>query len=219
MADLATTTARKPHKAIDLKFQPGFSQVAWFCIAVLYAPIAVLVFFSFNENRSVTVWTQFSLDWYVEAWNNEGIQHAALISLEVALVAMIVSTIMATMAALVTTRTDSYRGLNSAIAVINQPLMVPEIVTAVATLIFFAIIKQVTGVSGIGYLMAAHTAFCIPFAYMPIRARLEDMNLSLEQAAADLYAPPFQGFPARHPAVDDARHPGGRDAGIYRLAR
>ena len=194
MANTATTTTRKLGKVIDLKYQPGFSQIAWFCIAVLYAPIAVLVLFSFNENRSVTVWTQFSLDWYVKAWNNEGIQHAALISLEVALVAMIVSTIMATMAALVTTRTDSYRGLNSAIAVINQPLMVPEIVTAVATLIFFAIIKQVTGVSGIGYLIAAHTAFCIPFAYMPIRARLEDMNLSLEQAAADLYAPPFKVF-------------------------
>jgi spermidine/putrescine transport system permease protein len=194
MANTATTTTRKLGKAIDLKYQPGFSQIAWFCIAVLYAPIAVLVFFSFIENRSVTVWTQFSLDWYVKAWNNEGIQHAALISLEVALVAMIVSTIMATMAALVTTRTEAYRGLNSAIAVINQPLMVPEIVTAVATLIFFAIIKQVTGVSGIGYLIAAHTAFCIPFAYMPIRARLEDMNLSLEQAAADLYAPPFKVF-------------------------
>ena len=194
MANTATTTTRKLGKVIDLKYQPGFSQIAWFCIAVLYAPIAVLVFFSFNENRSVTIWTQFSLDWYVKAWNNEGIQHAALISLEVALVAMIVSTIMATMAALVTTRTEAYRGLNSAIAVINQPLMVPEIVTAVATLIFFAIIKQVTGVSGIGYLMAAHTAFCIPFAYMPIRARLEDMNLSLEQAAADLYAPPFKVF-------------------------
>jgi spermidine/putrescine transport system permease protein len=194
MANTATTTTRKLGKAIDLKYQPGFSQIAWFCIAVLYAPIAVLVFFSFNENRSVTVWTQFSLDWYIKAWNNEGIQHAALISLEVALVAMIVSTIMATMAALVTTRTEAYRGLNSAIAVINQPLMVPEIVTAVATLIFFAIIKQVTGVSGIGYLIAAHTAFCIPFAYMPIRARLEDMNLSLEQAAADLYAPPFKVF-------------------------
>jgi spermidine/putrescine transport system permease protein len=194
MANTASTTTRKLGKAIDLKYQPGFSQIAWFCIAVLYAPIAVLVFFSFNENRSVTIWTQFSLDWYVKAWNNEGIQHAALISLEVALVAMIASTIMATMAALVTTRTDSYHGLNSAIAVINQPLMVPEIVTAVATLIFFAIIKQLTGVSGIGYLIAAHTAFCIPFAYMPIRARLEDMNLSLEQAAADLYAPPFKVF-------------------------
>jgi len=194
MADTATTATHKLIKAIDLKYQPGFSQIAWFCIAVLYAPIVVLVLFSFNENRSVTVWTQFSLDWYVKAWENEGIQHAALISFEVAFIAMVVSTILATMAALVTTRTASYRGLNPAIAIINQPLMVPEIVTAVATLIFFAIIKQATGVTGIGYLIAAHTAFCIPFAYMPIRARLEDMDLSLEQAAADLYAPPFKVF-------------------------
>ena len=185
MAEVSAT------RGLDLKYQPGFAQVAWFCIIVLYAPIAVLVTFSFNDNRSVMVWTQFSLDWYVKAWNNEGVQHAAWISLQVAFIAMVFSTIMA---ALVTTRTPPFRGMNLAIAVINQPLMVPEVVTAVATLIFFAIIKQATGVTGIGYLIAAHTAFCIPFAYMPIRARLEDMDLSLEQAAADLYAPPFQVF-------------------------
>jgi spermidine/putrescine transport system permease protein len=191
---MAEIASGKIHKAIDLKYQPGFSQIAWFCIIVLYAPIAVLVFFSFNQNRSVTVWTEFSLDWYVKAAQNEGIRHAAWISLEVAFIAMVVSTTVATMAALVTTRTPPYRGLNVAVTIINQPLMVPEVVTAVATLIFFAIIKQATGVSGIGYLIAAHSAFCIPFAYMPIRARLEDMDLSLEQAAADLYAPPFKVF-------------------------
>ena len=184
----------KAGKAIDLKYQPGFSQIAWLCIAVLYAPIAVLVLFSFNQNRSVTVWTEFSLDWYVKAINNEGIRHAAWVSLEVAFIAMVFATIMATMAALATTRTPPFRGMNFSVAIINQPLMVPEVVTAVATLIFFAIIKQITGVSGIGYLIAAHTAFCVPFAYMPIRARLEDMDLSLEQAAADLYAPPFTVF-------------------------
>jgi len=194
MVDSTAAPAKKMGKAIDLKYQPGFSQIAWLCIAVLYAPIAVLVLFSFNQNRSVTVWTEFSFDWYVKAMNNEGIRHAAWVSLEVAFIAMVIATIMATMAALVTTRTAPYRGMNMAVGVINQPLMVPEVVTAVATLIFFAIIKQLTGVSGIGYLIAAHTAFCIPFAYMPIRARLEDMDLSLEQAAADLYAPPFKVF-------------------------
>ena len=194
MADTPTLVLRKPDKGQDLKYQPGFSQIAWLCLVVLYAPIAVLVLFSFNQNRSVTVWTEFSLDWYARAWENEGIQSAALVSLEVAVVAMVLSTIMATMAALVTTRTSAYKGLNASVAIINQPLMVPEVVTAVATLIFFAIIKQITGVQGIGYLMAAHTAFCIPFAYMPIRARLEDMDLSLEQAAADLYGTPFRVF-------------------------
>lgn len=195
MAEIATTIAKPlTGKAVDLKYQPGFSVIAWTCLVVLYAPIAVLVLFSFNENRSVALWTRFSLDWYHKAWNNEGIQNAAIISFEVALVAMIASTIMATMAALVTTRTAPYRGLNLAVTIINQPLMVPEIVTAVATLTFFAIIKKATGVTGLGYLIIAHTVFCIPFAYMPIRARLEDMDLSLEQAAADLYAPPLKVF-------------------------
>jgi spermidine/putrescine transport system permease protein len=78
--------------------------------------------------------------------------------------------------------------------IINQPLMVPEIVTAVALLIFFGFIKVATGYQGLGYLIAAHSAFCVPFAYLPIRARLEGMDLSLETAAADLYATPWQTF-------------------------
>jgi spermidine/putrescine transport system permease protein len=72
--------------------------------------------------------------------------------------------------------------------------MVPEIVTAVALLIVFSRVKVWTGYSGLGYLIAAHTAFCIPFAYLPIRARLESMDLTLERAAADLYATPWKAF-------------------------
>jgi spermidine/putrescine transport system permease protein len=73
--------------------------------------------------------------------------------------------------------------------------MVPEIVTAVATLSFFALLRTEAGVYfGFGNLIIAHTVFCIPFAYMPIRARLEDMNLTLEEAAADLYANAWQTF-------------------------
>ncbi len=178
----------------DLRYQPGFTQMAWLCIFVLYAPIFMLVLYSFNDNRSVTLWTEFSLRWYMAAYENAGIQRAALISVEVALVATVFSTIFATMAALATTRTEPFKGQAAAYTIVNQPLMVPEIVTAIATLSFFALIKQLTGVSGIGYLMVAHTVFCIPFAYMPIRARLEDMDLTLERAAADLYAKPFQIF-------------------------
>ncbi len=178
----------------DLRKQPFFDQIAWLCIFLLYAPIAVLIIFSFNDNRSVVLWTEFSFRWYREAFQNEGIRDATIVSFQVAAVATFFSTIMATMAALATTRTPPYPGQTAAYAIINQPLMVPEIVTAVATLSFFAIIKRATGVQGIGYLMLAHTVFCIPFAYMPIRARLEDMNLTLEQAAADLYATPMQVF-------------------------
>jgi spermidine/putrescine transport system permease protein len=82
-----------------------------------------------------------------------------------------------------------------AFMIINLPLMVPEIITAVATLSFFALIAGAFGLNfGIGNLILAHTVFCIPFAYMPIKARLEDMDLTLENAAADLYASPWQAF-------------------------
>jgi len=73
-------------------------------------------------------------------------------------------------------------------------MMVPEIVTAVALLIFFGMVKTWTGYQGLGYLILAHSAFCIPFAYLPIRARLEGMDLSLETAANDLYASDWQTF-------------------------
>jgi spermidine/putrescine transport system permease protein len=98
------------------------------------------------------------------------------------------------MAALATTRVAAFRSLPIVYAIINQPLMVPEIVTAVATMVFFAWIRSVTGVFGVGYLIVSHIVFCIPFAYMPIRARLEDMDLTYENAAADLYATPWRTF-------------------------
>jgi spermidine/putrescine transport system permease protein len=185
---------RKARRRMDLRKMPGFDQIALFSVLALYAPILVLVIFSFNDNRSVVRWTEFSFRWYIEAWNNDGIQSAAWMSVRVAFVATVLSTIFATMAAVATTRTRPYRGMGLAMGIINQPLMIPEIVTAIATLSLFSIIKQLTGVTGIVYLMAAHTAFCIPFAFMPIRARLQDMTLTLEQAAADLYASPIRAF-------------------------
>ncbi|WP_457941279.1 ABC transporter permease [Mesorhizobium sp. 10J20-29] len=173
---------------------PGFNAMAWICIFALYLPILVLVWFSFNGNRSVVLWTEFSLHWYAMAFENEGIRNAAWVSIKVALIATVISTAAATTAALATTRTKGFVGQGLVYGIINQPLMIPEIVTAIATLSLFALVKRFTGVNGIGYLMLAHAAFCIPFAYMPIRARLQTMDLTLEQAAADLYAPPLKVF-------------------------
>ena len=194
MPDTKMPSARAARRMTDLRRQPGFNAMAWGCLVFLYAPIVVLIVFSFNDNRSVVRWTEFSFRWYQAAFGNEGIRNATVISLQVAAVATLFATTFATLAALATTRTPPYRGQTAAYAIINQPLMVPEIVTAVSTLALFAIIKRATGINGIGYLMLAHTVFCIPFAYMPIRARLEDMNLTLEQAGADLYATPYQVF-------------------------
>ncbi|MEX2295799.1 MAG: ABC transporter permease [Dongiaceae bacterium] len=194
MADLAIRRRRLP-RYLNLRYQPGFGTLAILCLVMLYAPIVVLIIFSFNENRSVAVWTEFSFDWYHAAFQNEGIRDATWVSLKLAGVATVVSTVIATAAALATTRTRAYRGMTAAYLVINQPLVVPEIVTAVATLSFFALLRTELGVYfGFGNLIIAHTVFCIPFAYMPIRARLEDMDLTLEQAAADLYATPWQTF-------------------------
>lgn len=178
----------------SVKRQTGFTTIAIVCFVVLYTPILTLAFYSFNAGTSIAIWEGFSWRWYERAWANQQVQDAAVRSLQLASFAAVISTTLATMAALATTRTKGFRGMTSIYTLINIPLMVPEIVTAIALLIFFSSIKVATGYTGMGYLLAAHTAFCIPFAYLPIRARLESMDLTLETAAADLYATPWMAF-------------------------
>jgi len=173
---------------------PTFFTFAVVCIFILYAPMLPLVFYSFNSGSSLSLWEGFSWRWYQVAWQNSHVQEVTWRSLYLAFQASLYSTVLATMAALGTTRTKKYKGQSLIYALINQPLMVPEVVTAVALLIFFASIKVATGYTGMAYLVLAHTAFCIPFAYLPIRARLENMDLNLEHAAADLYASPWRVF-------------------------
>lgn len=181
-------------RAFDVRRQSGFAYIALSCFVLLYLPIILLVIYSFNAGTSIAIWEGFSLQWYVAAWQNEKVQEATILSLIIASCASLIATTVAVMAALATTRTGKFRGSGLVFAMINQPLMIPEIVTAVALLIFFAMIKVATGYTGIWYLILAHSAFCIPFAYMPIRARLQGMDINLEHAAADLYGRPFQVF-------------------------
>jgi spermidine/putrescine transport system permease protein len=173
---------------------PGFNPIAGLVFAGLYLPIIILVIYSFNAGRSVAGWEGFSLHWYAIAWENDAVKAATIRSLYLAASAAVISTFLATLAALGTTRRKAFGGQTFIYVMINQPLMVPEVVSAVALLIFFAMIKQATGYAGMGYLIAAHSAFCIPFAYLPIRARLEGMDMTLETAASDLYATPWQAF-------------------------
>ncbi len=160
-------------RGFSVRRQSGFGAIAFLCFFLLYAPIAVLVIFSFNAGTNLATWEGFSLRWYQAAWNNEIVIDASLRSLLIATVAATLATIAATMAALATTRGKPHRGRQATYAFINLPLMVPEIVTGVALLILFASIKIATGYDGLGFLIAAHTGFCVPFAYLPIRARLE----------------------------------------------
>ncbi|MDF2764102.1 MAG: transporter permease [Rhodospirillales bacterium] len=187
MAELAM--ARR--KAFDLRHQRGFPTIAALCFVFLYAPIALLLIYSFNASSSLTAFQGFSVDWYAKALNNREVQRAAWISIEIATVATIASTLLATAAALATARALPFRGMLTSYVIINFPLMVPEIITAIATLSFFALL----GIErGFWTIALAHICFCVPFAYMPIRARLEDMDRNLELAAADLYATPWATF-------------------------
>lgn len=181
-------------RTFEVSRLPGFATIAVTAFVALYLPIFTLVVFSFNAGPNVSQWQGFSLDWYARAWGNDAVKDATVRSLVIAVGAALISTAVATMAALGTTRRKAFKGQTFIYVMINQPLMVPEIVTAVALLIFFAWVKVQTGYTGLGYLVISHAAFCIPFAYLPIRARLEGMDLSLETAAADLYANPWQTF-------------------------
>ena len=173
---------------------PGFTTIALLVFAALYLPILMLVAFSFNGADSFSQWGGLSFRWFAKAWANDQVKDATIRSLWLALVAAAIATAVATAAALGTTRRKPFKGQTFIYVMINQPLMVPEIVTAVALLIFFAWFKVNLGYQGMGYLVLAHAGFCIPFAYLPIRARLESMDLTLETAAADLYATPWATF-------------------------
>ncbi|MFN3953108.1 MAG: ABC transporter permease [Pararhodobacter sp.] len=173
---------------------PGFASIAVLTFVMLYLPIVILVVFSFNAGVSQSNWEGFSLHWYEAAFQNRQVRDVSIRSLWLALTASGIATVLATLAALGTTRVGRFPGQTMIYALINQPLMVPEIVTGIALLILVAFIKVQTGYTGMAYLVIAHTAFCIPFAYLPIRARLETMDITLESAASDLYANHYQAF-------------------------
>jgi spermidine/putrescine transport system permease protein len=176
--------------ANTLRRFPGAGLTALVFFIFLYLPIIVLIGLSFNSGRSATIWEGFTFDWYYRVMDNPDILRAAQNSLVVATVATIFSTIVATLAALGMDRAR-FRGQNAITSLIAFPLIVPEIVTAVASLIFFISI----GLSiGLFTVMLAHVVFCIPFAYLPIKARLDGMPPAYREAAADLYANEWKTF-------------------------
>ncbi|MCP4877288.1 MAG: ABC transporter permease [Gammaproteobacteria bacterium] len=185
------SASNKGKKVLPVGHYRGLGAWTVFFFVFLYLPIVVLVFYSFNSNRTVMNWGGFGIDWYLKAFENDGIQTAVWNTLIVATVATIFATAIATIGALVLARGGNFRGKTVSLGLITLPLMVPEIVTAVAVLIFFSAI----GLNlGLGNVIIAHITFCIPFAFMPIRARLEGMDTSMEQAARDLYASEWEAF-------------------------
>ncbi|MGK9263947.1 ABC transporter permease [Sinorhizobium meliloti] len=175
----------------DVKHYPGLGPLAVLFFVYLYAPLAVVVIYSFNANRIAGVWTHFSLQWYASALNNAALMSALKTSLTVAAAATTVSTMVALAAALAIVRGKNLRFRKLSETVVNLPLLLPEIVLAVATLILFSLVGMQNGMLK---LIIAHSAFCTPFAFLPIRARLQGMSLDLEEASADLYADRWTTF-------------------------
>ncbi|WP_128515103.1 ABC transporter permease [Tabrizicola thermarum] len=177
-----------------VRHYPGFLAITLLCLLVLYLPLTVVAVYSFNGSTSITSWGGFSLRWYADVFTGPEAARfgqAAWNSLTIAIIAATVSTVIATAAALAMIRGGRFRGKTASYALINLPLLVPEIVVAVASLIFFTTIGLTTGYLTI---LIAHITFCIPFAYLPIAARLSGIEGFYEQAARDLYASPWQAF-------------------------
>jgi spermidine/putrescine transport system permease protein len=169
---------------------PGLGAATALFFVYLYAPIVVLVALSFNSGRQATIWEGFGTGWYGVVLANADLMRAFRNSLLVATVATLAATALATLAALGTAR-GRFRGREAVAALLGLPLVVPEIVTAVATLLFFVTVGLRLGLLTV---TLAHVVFCIPFAYLPIRARLQDMDPTLEDAAMDLYANRVRAF-------------------------
>jgi spermidine/putrescine transport system permease protein len=164
--------------------------VAMLALVFLYIPIVTLVVLSFNQNELTTIWGGLSLKWYAAVLENGDILRAAKNSLVVAAVATALATAAATAAALGVVRSSSvHRGAVEGL--LSLPLLVPEIVTAVALLMLFVLAGLPLGLLSV---ILAHTVFCIPFAYYPIRSRLAGLDPALIEAAADLYASPWKRF-------------------------
>ena len=181
-------------RSLNVRHYPGFLFVALLCLVVLYAPLIVVMVYSFNDSPSITVWGGFSWRWYADVFlgvEAGKFKSAAWNSLTIALAAATASTTIAVAAAVGMVRGGQFAGKSLSFALISMPIMVPEIVTAVATLIFFSAIGFKLGYASI---LVAHIVFCIPFAYLPIAARLQGIEASFEEAAQDLYANRWQAF-------------------------
>ncbi|WP_198389408.1 ABC transporter permease [Roseovarius faecimaris] len=178
----------------SIKHLPGFLPITILCLVVLYAPLLVVTVYSFNDSNSITIWEGVSLRWYADVFTgpeSAKFKEAAWNSFTIAIIAATCATTIATLAATGMIRGGRFRLRTVSFGLISLPLMVPEIVTAVATLIFFNSIGFTRGYMTI---LLAHIAFCIPFAYMPIAARMSGIEDSYEQAALDLYASKYQAF-------------------------
>jgi putrescine transport system permease protein len=159
--------------------------------AFLYLPIVLLVIYSFNESRLVTVWAGFSTRWYVSLLSNRALLDAAWVTLRIALISATVATVLGTMAAIALTRHTRFRGRILFSGMIYAPLVMPEVITGLSLLLFFVAVGLDRGFVTI---TLAHITFSMCFVAVLVQSRLATFDRSLEEAALDLGATPTRAF-------------------------
>lgn len=173
---------------------------AWLVFAFFYAPIALLVLYSFSDDRIVGEWGGFTLDWYRQFGDNQEVQDALSVSLRVAAVSTVVSVVLGTMAALALER-STFRGKKIFDALLYLPIIIPDVTMAVMMLLFFTKSFETLDswfgwslTKGFNTIVVSHIAFNISFVSVVVRARLAGLDTTLEDAAADLYATRWKAF-------------------------
>ncbi|WP_306119188.1 MULTISPECIES: ABC transporter permease [unclassified Roseitalea] len=171
--------------------------------AFLYIPIVLLVIYSFNESRLVTVWAGFSTKWYVEMLGNEGLMDAAWVTIRVALAAATVATVLGTLAAIALVRHTRFFGRTLFTGMVYAPLVMPEVITGLSLLLLFVSIDMDRGFWTV---TLAHITFSMCFVAVVVQSRLVSFDMALEEAAQDLGCTPMQAFvkvtlPVIFPAV------------------
>ncbi|MEA2775971.1 MAG: putrescine transport system permease protein [Acetobacteraceae bacterium] len=173
--------------------------IAWLivCYAFLYAPIAFLIVFSFNDSRLVTMWSGFSVRWYSVLWHDQGLIDATFLSLRIASVSATIACLVGGTAGFALARFGEFRGRGMFKMALAAPLVMPEVITGLSLLLLFVTSEQLIGWPagrGAGTVTVAHASVSVAYVAVLVQARLADAGVALEQAAMDLYAPPWKAF-------------------------
>ncbi len=162
-----------------------------FGFVFLYLPMVILVIFSFNASKLVTVWAGFSTKWYGELLHNDAFLGAAWVTIKVAVMSSTLATVLGTMAAYVMIRSGRFFGRTLFSGMIYAPLVMPEVITGLSLLLLFIAIGLDRGVTTI---VLAHTTFSMCYVSVVVSSRLATFDRSLEEAALDLGCTPFDAF-------------------------
>lgn len=166
-----------------------------FGFAFFYVPILSLILFSFNKSRLVTVWGGFSTEWYGKLLHNAQVMKAALLSLEIAVTSATFATILGTMAGLALARFRRFRGRTGLSGLVTAPLVMPEVITGISSLMLFIFMAQWIGwpaSRGFTTITIAHITFSMTYVAVVVQSRLSSMDMALEEAAMDLGARPWR---------------------------